>query len=87
MKPADVAWPLRERNSLEISTRVEGTKHVQVGSDVERAKTAGAKVATPTCTSAVEGLPSGLHRGAARRAGRGRDRVPLPCPGSGSLRT
>ena len=32
MKPADVAWPLRERNSLEISTRVEGTKHVQVGS-------------------------------------------------------
>ena len=31
MKPADVAWPLRERNSLEISTRVEGTKHVQVG--------------------------------------------------------
>ena len=35
MKPADVAWPLRERNSLEISTRVEGTKHVQVGSDEE----------------------------------------------------
>ena len=33
MKPADVAWPLRERNSLEISTRVEGTKHVQVGLD------------------------------------------------------
>ena len=33
MKPADVAWPLRERNSLEISTRLEGTKHVQVGSD------------------------------------------------------
>ena len=32
MKPADVAWPLRERNSLEISTRVKGTKHVQVGS-------------------------------------------------------
>ena len=35
MKPADVAWPLRERNSLEISTRVEGTKHVQVGWDDE----------------------------------------------------
>ena len=27
-----MAGPLRERNSLEISTRVEGTKHVQVGS-------------------------------------------------------
>ena len=36
MKPADVAWPLRERNSLEISTRVEGTKHVQVGTYVRR---------------------------------------------------
>ena len=30
-EPADAAAPLRERNSLEISTRVEGTKHVQVG--------------------------------------------------------
>ena len=29
--PADVAGLLRERNSLEISTRVGGTKHVQVG--------------------------------------------------------
>ena len=31
--PADVAGLLRERNSLEISTRVGGTKHVQVGSE------------------------------------------------------
>ena len=28
-----MAGPLRERNSLEISTRVEGTKHVQVGTE------------------------------------------------------
>ena len=40
MKPADVAWPLRERNSLEISTRVEGTKRVQVGFDGDAALTA-----------------------------------------------
>ena len=54
MKPADVAWPLRERNSLEISTRVEGTKHVQVGRDaLTQALDAAEEILTP---KDVEGL-------------------------------
>ena len=66
MKPADVAWPLRERNSLEISTRVEGTKHVQVGSEARSmAKRFGCPCQNPPSTKtanrqrvyAISGFP------------------------------
>lgn len=39
------------------------------------------RLATPTRLGRRWVLPSGLHRGAARRAGRDRDWVPFPCQG------